>query len=297
MRTAFFVRLRRGRTASTCRCASPEIDERLKNGPELVSANFVIPYPPGFPIMVPGQVITAETIDFMRKLDVKEIHGYEAARGPEAAQARRARQASQEARPTPDRSAQQGGMSCKLLSVSSAANPFILLFLTVGLAVWLGRQSIGGYGLGMVAAAIIVGCGLSVWASAYGVKLRAQQLHQVACSTTCSCTASACASGPSFVNSLGGDGLKFTLLAVVCSRRRPGPRRRWARKLFDLPPGAAGGILAGSQTMSAAIGSAEEAVTAGRRHAAGGHDAGAGQRDDRARPTASPTSGARSASS
>ena len=57
------------------------IDRRLKNGPELVSASFVIPYPPGFPIMVPGQVITQETIDFMRKLDVKEIHGYEAAEG------------------------------------------------------------------------------------------------------------------------------------------------------------------------------------------------------------------------
>jgi arginine decarboxylase len=53
----------------------------LNGGPELVSANFVIPYPPGFPIMVPGQVITRETIDFMRKLDVKEIHGYQAAEG------------------------------------------------------------------------------------------------------------------------------------------------------------------------------------------------------------------------
>jgi len=61
--------------------ASKEIDDRLKNGPELVSANFVIPYPPGFPIMVPGQVLTAETIAFMRKLDVKEIHGYHAAHG------------------------------------------------------------------------------------------------------------------------------------------------------------------------------------------------------------------------
>jgi arginine decarboxylase len=57
------------------------IDKRLESGPDLVSANFVIPYPPGFPIMVPGQVLTRETIDFMRKLDVKEIHGYEAARG------------------------------------------------------------------------------------------------------------------------------------------------------------------------------------------------------------------------
>ncbi|MBB4042061.1 arginine decarboxylase [Microvirga flocculans] len=61
--------------------SSPEVDKRLKEGPELVSANFVIPYPPGFPIMVPGQVITFETIDFMRKLDVKEIHGYESAKG------------------------------------------------------------------------------------------------------------------------------------------------------------------------------------------------------------------------
>jgi arginine decarboxylase len=63
------------------RLADPEIDRRLKDGADLVSANFVIPYPPGFPIMVPGQVITQETIDFMRKLDVKEIHGYDAAEG------------------------------------------------------------------------------------------------------------------------------------------------------------------------------------------------------------------------
>jgi arginine decarboxylase len=63
------------------RLADAEIDRRLKSGPELVSANFVIPYPPGFPIMVPGQVITQETIDFMRKLDVKEIHGYDATEG------------------------------------------------------------------------------------------------------------------------------------------------------------------------------------------------------------------------
>jgi arginine decarboxylase len=61
--------------------ASPDIDKRLKSGPEMVSANFVIPYPPGFPIMVPGQVITEDTITFMRKLDVKEIHGYHAAQG------------------------------------------------------------------------------------------------------------------------------------------------------------------------------------------------------------------------
>lgn len=60
---------------------APQIDERIAKGPPLVAANFVIPYPPGFPIMVPGQVIEQDTIDFMRKLDVKEIHGFDAALG------------------------------------------------------------------------------------------------------------------------------------------------------------------------------------------------------------------------
>jgi arginine decarboxylase len=60
---------------------SAQIDERLRNGPPLISASFVIPYPPGFPIMVPGQVLTADAIEFMRKLDVKEIHGYNASQG------------------------------------------------------------------------------------------------------------------------------------------------------------------------------------------------------------------------
>jgi len=62
---------------------SKDIDDRLAKGPELVSAKFVIPYPPGFPIMVPGQVVTKEIITFMRKLDVKEIHGYNAGKGLE----------------------------------------------------------------------------------------------------------------------------------------------------------------------------------------------------------------------
>ena len=80
MRPAFFMAYD-DTNAEFLKLASKEIDDRLKNGPELVSANFVIPYPPGFPIMVPGQVITLETITFMRKLDVKEIHGYHAEQG------------------------------------------------------------------------------------------------------------------------------------------------------------------------------------------------------------------------
>jgi arginine decarboxylase len=80
IRSAFFGAYREEQ-CEHLKLFSSEIDKRIKEGPELVSANFVIPYPPGFPIMVPGQVITTETIEFMRKLDVKEIHGFDASAG------------------------------------------------------------------------------------------------------------------------------------------------------------------------------------------------------------------------
>ncbi|MBX2867620.1 MAG: aminotransferase class I/II-fold pyridoxal phosphate-dependent enzyme [Acidiferrobacterales bacterium] len=54
-----------------------ELEKQIDQGKVLVSAGFVIPYPPGFPILVPGQVISSDIITFMRKLDVKEIHGYQ----------------------------------------------------------------------------------------------------------------------------------------------------------------------------------------------------------------------------
>jgi putative transport protein len=139
-----------------------------------------------------------------------------------------------------------------------ADNPYLLLFFAVGLAVWIGRFNIKGYGLGMVAAAIVVGCGLSVWASVYGVKL---ELNNFAKSLFyyLFMYGVGLRVGPSFINSLGGDGLKFSILAVIscviglCLVVL-------GDRMFDLPPGAAGGMLAGSQTMSAAIGSAEQAI-------------------------------------
>lgn len=142
-----------------------------------------------------------------------------------------------------------------------ADNPFALLFFTVGLAVWVGKASFKGYGLGMVAAAIVVGCGMSAIASTYGVKL---ELNNFAKSLFyyLFMYGVGLRVGPSFINSLKGDGLKFTLLAVISSILGLALCVVGA-KLLDLPAGAAGGILAGSQTMSAAIGSAEQAVTQG----------------------------------
>jgi putative transport protein len=142
-----------------------------------------------------------------------------------------------------------------------AANPFVLLFLVVAGAVLLGKVTIKGYGLGMVASAIVVGAGIAAWASTYGVKLALDNftkslfyylfMYGVGLRV-----------GPSFINSLKGDGLKFTVLAVFCSVLGLLGAVFFTR-LWDLPAGAAGGILAGSMTMSAAIGSAEEAVRQG----------------------------------
>jgi arginine decarboxylase len=40
-----------------------------------VSATFVSPYPPGYPVLVPGQVISKETVQFLDSLHAGEIHG------------------------------------------------------------------------------------------------------------------------------------------------------------------------------------------------------------------------------
>src|SRR5438046_5946277 len=133
-----------------------------------------------------------------------------------------------------------------------ASNNHILLFAVVLGAVLLGKVTIKGYGLGMVASAIVVGAAISAIASTMGVKMSIDNfaksmfyylfMYGVGLRV-----------GPSFINSLKGEGLKFTILAVFCSILGLLGAVGFA-KLFSLPPGAAGGILAGSMTMSAAIG-------------------------------------------
>ena len=54
-----------------------ETRDQLDAGRAVVSSNLVVPYPPGFPILVPGQLVSREILEFMEKLDVSEIHGYQ----------------------------------------------------------------------------------------------------------------------------------------------------------------------------------------------------------------------------
>ncbi len=48
----------------------------INDGRTLVASSFIIPYPPGFPVLVPGQEVSQEIIQFLLALDVSEIHGY-----------------------------------------------------------------------------------------------------------------------------------------------------------------------------------------------------------------------------
>src|SRR3982750_1500085 len=135
-----------------------------------------------------------------------------------------------------------------------ATNPYVLLFTVIAGAVLPGKATIKGFGLGMVASAIVVGAAVSAAASTYGIKMGIDNftksmfyylfMYGVGLRV-----------GPSFINSLKGDGLKFTVLAVFCSVIGL-LGAVFFTKFWDLPAGAAGGILAGSMTMSAAIGSA-----------------------------------------
>ncbi|MDQ4504620.1 ornithine decarboxylase [Sinomonas sp. ASV322] len=58
-----------------------DVEERLGRGEPVVSATFVTPYPPGFPVLVPGQLFSREILHFMSSLDTPEVHGYQPENG------------------------------------------------------------------------------------------------------------------------------------------------------------------------------------------------------------------------
>ncbi|MDT5352731.1 MAG: hypothetical protein QOJ56_1263 [Mycobacterium sp.] len=73
VRRAFYL----GYDDSLCEyLTSDEVEDRIESGEQVVSATFVTPYPPGFPVLVPGQIFSQQILSFMRSLDTCEIHGY-----------------------------------------------------------------------------------------------------------------------------------------------------------------------------------------------------------------------------
>lgn len=74
VRTAFYLSYN---DANCEYLTGDEIFGKLDAGLEVVSATFVTPYPPGFPVLVPGQLFSREILSFIRDLDTPEIHGYQ----------------------------------------------------------------------------------------------------------------------------------------------------------------------------------------------------------------------------
>lgn len=73
MRTAFYAGYE---SADKEYVSLGEAGRRIADGALLVSTTFVVPYPPGFPVLVPGQEVSKQILYFLAQLDVKEIHGY-----------------------------------------------------------------------------------------------------------------------------------------------------------------------------------------------------------------------------
>ena len=300
---------------------SPEIDKRLASGPPLVSAHFVIPYPPGFPIMVPGQVIKADTIEFMRKLDVKEIHGYDANLGlklispaalegqPEAkdgegggtleegeAGGTAARSAGQ---PTHDSRAHEKWQTEQIMIdwffATLRQYPEIAIFLTLGIGYYFGKFTFKGIGLGAVTATLLAGVLIGQIGITIAQPLKATVFLMFL-------FAVGYGVGPQFVRGVAKDGVPQALFsAVQCVFSLLVPVAIAKIAGYDL--GYAAGLYSGSQTISAAMGLSTDAINRtgpGRRSGQGPdrldagrlrrdlhvrHD-GLGDRDRRARPQA-----------
>jgi len=78
VRRAFFLAY----DDSLCEYLMPdEVMEKLDAGQDVVSATFVTPYPPGFPVLVPGQVFSRQILSYMNSLDTSEVHGMRPDRG------------------------------------------------------------------------------------------------------------------------------------------------------------------------------------------------------------------------
>ncbi|MDA1194894.1 MAG: aminotransferase class I/II-fold pyridoxal phosphate-dependent enzyme [Planctomycetota bacterium] len=52
------------------------LEEAIAGGREVVAALFLTPYPPGFPLLTPGHVVTSEVLAYLKALELREIHGY-----------------------------------------------------------------------------------------------------------------------------------------------------------------------------------------------------------------------------
>ena len=139
-----------------------------------------------------------------------------------------------------------------------SSHTYLLLFIVVLGGALLGKASIRGFGLGIAASTVVVAMALSATAQGAGVSMGVDEYTQ-SLFVALFMYGLGLGIGPSLHHSLRGDGLKLAGLATLCSILGLVLALAFART-WDLPPGAAGGILAGAMTVPAALGPAQEAL-------------------------------------
>ncbi|HET6265152.1 MAG TPA: hypothetical protein VFD95_09850 [Usitatibacter sp.] len=142
-----------------------------------------------------------------------------------------------------------------------ASNSYFLLFVVVLAALLLGRVSLKGFGLGAVACAALIGALFAATGALMGVRLGVDGFTR-SIFYSLFVFALGLRIGPSLSAAFVGDGPRFLLLALLCSALGFLAAVAFAAA-WALPPGAAGGILAGAMGNPAAIGFAEEAIRQG----------------------------------
>ena len=218
-----------------------EIDHRLGDGPPLVSANFVIPYPPRFPIMVPGLMLTPDRFQAHARFD-----------GEPRLQRIGRTEAGSSGTPGNTLNNRSALNMLNWFTTTLRSYPEVAVFLSLGIGYYVGGFSYRGFSLGAVTstllAAILIGqLGITVspnvkaifflmflFAVGYGV-------------------------GPQFVRGIAADGLPQAFFAaLVCVFCLAAPVI--VAKLAGYDLGYAAGLYAGSQTISASMGLATDAI-------------------------------------
>lgn len=132
------------------------------------------------------------------------------------------------------------------------SHPELTIFLTLGLGYWAGMIKIGSFSLGSVTGCLLVG----VIVGQIGIDI-SDQIKAIF--FIMFLFAVGFGVGPQFVKGIATDGLPQALFAVVISSICLASIY-FAAKMAGYGPGFAAGILAGSQTISASIGLATDAI-------------------------------------
>lgn len=139
--------------------------------------------------------------------------------------------------------------------------PFILLFLVVAAGYALGRVKIKGVGLGATASTLIIALAISLWAAKSGIHFSIPEFASTIFFNLFMFSVGMKV-GPQFLSGLRRDAGHYIFLALFIPLLSFGLMFA-VRAIFDLAPGLAPGIFAGSSTATPGLGAAQAALAGG----------------------------------